>query len=122
MRVAVIGSRKISDYDWLQEILRKVIEQDRVVLVSGGSEGVDTLVHKFAKENNIDSFMYKPHFLLDKRAQYSPRDFFTRYRQIIDNSDQVVVIVDTETNEPDLEFAQEYADKRQRPLFVISYK
>ena len=44
MRVAVIGSRKISDYDWLQEILRKVIEQDRVVLVSGGSEGVDTLV------------------------------------------------------------------------------
>ena len=68
MRVAVIGSRKISDYDWLQEILRKVIEQDRVVLVSGGSEGVDTLVHKFAKENNIDSFMYKPHFLLEQRT------------------------------------------------------
>src|SRR3546814_10343631 len=56
-----------------------------VSLVSGGSEGVNSFVHEWAKENDYDSYMFKPHFMLDSKAEYSPRDFFTRYRQIIDN-------------------------------------
>jgi hypothetical protein len=80
------------------------------------------MVHKFSKEHGLDSFMYKPHFLLDKKAQYSPRDFFTRYRQIVDNADQVVVVVKEGEEEADLNFAKEYAEKRERPLFVVTYK
>lgn len=124
MRIAVIGSRKIEDYEWFSALLNKVVGgvEGSKSFVSGGSEGIDSMVHKFSKENGLDSFMYKPHFLLDKKATYSPRDFFTRYRQIVDNADQVVVIVKDGEEEADLNFAKEYAEKRERPLFVVTYK
>ena len=124
MRIAVIGSRKVEDYEWFSALLDKVANgmDGPTSFVSGGSEGVDSMVHKWAKEKGYDSYMYKPHFLLDKKATYSPRDFFTRYRQVIDNADQVVIVVREGEEEADLNFSKEYAEKRERPTFVVTYK
>jgi len=58
MRIAVIGSRKIEDYEWFSALLNKVVGglEGSKSFVSGGSEGIDSMVHKFSKENGLDSF------------------------------------------------------------------
>jgi hypothetical protein len=132
MRIAIIGSRFIENKDWIYQLVDKAVETGEnidptsrtpapVSLVSGGSEGVNSFVHEWAKDNGYDSYMFKPHFMLDSRAEYSPRDFFTRYRQIIDNSDSVIVVVLKQKEEPDVLFAIEYANKKGKKPLVLFY-
>ena len=126
MRVAIIGSRFIENKDWVYSLVNQTIvaaeSQDKLVsLVSGGSEGVNSFIHEWAKENGYDSYMFKPHFMLDSKAEYSPRDFFTRYRQVIDNADSVIVIRLKQKEEPDLLFAVEYATKKGKKPLVLFY-
>lgn len=126
MRIAIIGSRFIENKEWVSSVISQTVsvadEKHGVVsLVSGGSEGVNSFVHEWAKENSYDSYMFKPHFLLDSKAEYSPRDFFTRYRQVIDNADSVIVIRLKQKEEPDLLFAVEYATKKGKKPLVLFY-
>ena len=129
MRIAIIGSRFIENKEWVYSVINQTAEagtpstttSESVSLVSGGSEGVNSFVHEWAKENNYDSYMFKPHFLLDSKAEYSPRDFFTRYRQVIDNADSVIVIRLKQKEEPDLLFAVEYATKKGKKPLVLFY-
>ena len=126
MRIAIIGSRFIENKEWVSSVISQTVsgagEKHGVVsLVSGGSEGVNSFVHEWAKENSYDSYMFKPHFLLDSKAEYSPRDFFTRYRQVIDNADSVIVIRLKQKEEPDLLFAAEYATKKGKKPLVLFY-
>ena len=129
MRIAIIGSRFIENKEWVYSVISQIAEagtpstttSESVSLVSGGSEGVNSFVHEWAKENSDDSYMFKPHFLLDSKAEYSPRDFFTRYRQVIDNADSVIVIRLKQKEEPDLLFAVEYATKKGKKPLVLFY-
>ena len=126
MRIAIIGSRFIENKDWVYLLVNQTVEaaeaaDNAVSLVSGGSEGVNSFVHEWAKDNGYDSYMFKPHFLLDSKAEYSPRDFFTRYRQVIDNADSVIVIRLKQKEEPDLLFAVEYATKKGKKPLVLFY-
>ena len=126
MRIAIIGSRFIENKEWVSSVISQTVsvadEKHGVVsLVSGGSEGVNSFVHEWAKENDYDSYMFKPHFMLDSKAEYSPRDFFTRYRQVIDNADSVIVIRLKQKEEPDLLFAVEYATKKGKKPLVLFY-
>ena len=129
MRIAIIGSRFIENKEWVYSVINQIAEagtpstttSESVSLVSGGSEGVNSFVHEWARENNYDSYMFKPHFLLDSKAEYSPRDFFTRYRQVIDNADSVIVIRLKQKEEPDLLFAVEYATKKGKKPLVLFY-
>ncbi len=126
MRIAIIGSRFIENKDWVYKLVDQAVAAGEVAdkmvsLVSGGSEGVNSFVHEWAKENDYDSYMFKPHFLLDSKAEYSPRDFFTRYRQVIDNADTVIVVRLKQKEEPDLLFAIEYATKKGKTPLVLFY-
>ena len=126
MRIAIIGSRFIENKDWVYKLAHHAVAQaeladNTVSLVSGGSEGVNSFIHEWAKDNKYDSYMFKPHFLLDSKAEYSPRDFFTRYRQVIDNADSVIVIRLKQKEEPDLLFAVEYATKKGKKPLVLFY-
>ena len=124
MKIAIIGSRFIENKAWVFDLIGQVVDattEAQISLVSGGSEGVNSFVHEWAKENSYDSYMFKPHFLLDSKAEYSPRDFFTRYRQVIDNADSVIVIRLKQKEEPDLLFAVEYATKKGKKPLVLFY-
>ena len=124
MKIAIIGSRFIENKAWVFDIVGQVVDavvEAQISLVSGGSEGVDSLVHVWATENGYDSYMFKPHFLLDSKAPYSPRDFFTRYRQVVDNADKVIIVRLKAKDEPDLTFASEYATNKGKKPLVIFY-
>ena len=126
MRIAVIGSRHITNKEWLTTLMNTTVAsvgREDVVpsFVSGGSEGINSLVHEWARETGYDSYMFKPHFLIDSKADYSPRDFFTRYRQIVDNADKVIAVRLKAKEEPDLQFAIEYATKKGKTPLVVFY-
>lgn len=52
MKTIIAGSRDITDYDYLKEII-KLVPWDITEVVSGAARGVDTLGELYAAENNI---------------------------------------------------------------------
>lgn len=60
-KLAIVGSRDFTDYDFL---CRKIEEnfkiEDLAFIVSGGCRGTDSLAEKFAKDNSIETIIYKP--------------------------------------------------------------
>jgi len=64
------------------------------VILAGGAKGVDTYAHRYADVNNIPFVLFKPYFLLDNKATYTPRHYFIRNKQLVDNADYVVAIWD----------------------------
>jgi len=54
-KLLVVGSRSIRDYDLIKKELDKIIDNrvpfDQIEIVSGGANGVDSLVRKYALDN-----------------------------------------------------------------------
>jgi predicted Rossmann fold nucleotide-binding protein DprA/Smf involved in DNA uptake len=123
MKLAVIGSRSITDKDWVfKQIHHRMIGcyDDNYTIISGGAEGVDSLVRDFCKTNGLDFIMFQPYFLLDKQAEFSSRHFFTRNRQIVFNADEVLVLWDGVSR--GTKYTADYAKKTGKPVTVIEYK
>ena len=59
MRVAVVGSRFFTDYDYVKSSLDKISEVDKItVIVSGGARGADSLGERYARENGIEFVLF----------------------------------------------------------------
>lgn len=58
-RLAVVGSRTITDYNFVKGLLDK--QKDNIsLIVSGGAKGVDTLAEQWANENEIPTKIFLP--------------------------------------------------------------
>lgn len=125
MRVAVVGSRSIVDQDIINYHLDMLLlpcgngeNGDEVTIVSGGAKGVDTLAREWARINNKDFILFKPYHLIDNSISYHPRYYFTRNKQIVDNSDVVIVFWDGTSN--GAKDVMKYARKQKKDLRVIT--
>lgn len=124
MRVAVVGSRSIVDQDLINYHLDKLLlpcggeNGDEVTIISGGAIGVDTLAREWARVNNKDFILFKPYHLIDNQVTYHPRYFFTRNKQIVDNSDMVVVFWDGTSNGS--KDVMKYSRRQKKDLRVIT--
>lgn len=104
MRIGVCGSRSIVDRDEVYYHLDMFTNVDtigevpNITVLSGGAKGVDQLAADWAKANGFDHVLFKPYHMIDTKAEYKPRYFFARNKQIIDNSDKVIVIWDGKSN------------------------
>ena len=59
MRVAVVGSRFFTDYNYVKSSLDIVSEfKEITVIISGGHRGADTLGERYAKENGIEFVLF----------------------------------------------------------------
>jgi len=99
MKIAVVGSRGITDYEYVKDMLMQALvdqglKHDTCVIISGGAKGVDTLAKKFAEETKTDFVLFKPYHLIDNKEPYRPRFFFSRNKQIADNADVVLIFWD----------------------------
>ncbi len=56
--ILVVGSRSITDYEYIKNTLDKYCNSDTVI-VSGGAKGVDTLAERYADENNLQKVIMK---------------------------------------------------------------
>ena len=132
-KIAVIGSRAITDYTWTERQLDEYLAalqhsmgtELNFTLLSTGAEGVGSNVKQYGVNRKIDTVTFEPNFLLDsKNSRYSPRDFFTRMRQIINNSHRVIVLwngPEHSTTEYDVKFAVEVAKAKGLPVETVTF-
>lgn len=88
MKVAVIGSRTITDID-----IGKYIPPETTEIVSGGAKGVDTLAKIYSLDRKIKLTEFLPEY--DKFGKSAP---LKRNLQIIEYSDLVIAFWDGKSN------------------------
>ena len=115
MKVAIIGSRKILDYEVVKKFILNNISLDTIeLIISGGASGVDCLAEKFASEFNIKTQI----FLADWK-KFKKSAGIIRNKDIISNADIIFAIWDGSSrgtkNSIDL------AKKLNKKLFIQIY-
>jgi len=64
----ITGSRNISNYEMIEKILNKILKSDDI-LIFGDARGVDTLVHRYCHNHEIQHHEpYKPDWKIGKHA------------------------------------------------------
>jgi hypothetical protein len=84
MKLAIVGSRSITDYD-----LAPVIPEGVTEIVSGGARGIDRVAEKYATDNNIKFTVFLPDY--DSYGRAAP---IIRNRDIIAYADNILAIWD----------------------------
>lgn len=84
MKLAVIGSRSITDTDLTRYITDRPDE-----IISGGARGIDTLAAAYAEANGIPLTVFLPDY-----ARYGRSATHIRNRLIIEHADSVLAIWD----------------------------
>lgn len=88
MKVAIIGSRSINEYQWL---LNAVEESGfRITeVVSGGAVGIDSLAERFAKESDLPFKLFPPDY--EKHGKAAPH---VRNSEIAKYCDAMIAVWD----------------------------
>lgn len=77
----VAGSRTFTDYGFLKRKLDFLLQNvsDRIVIVSGGARGADTLAIRYAEEKGYPYKVFPADWSLGKMAGYIRNDQMQRY-------------------------------------------
>ena len=110
MKLAVVGSRKISDIRLDEYVDKKVHE-----IVSGGAIGVDSVAREFANAHNLLLTEFLPEYKLYGRA--AP---IVRNKKIVDYADKILVFWNG-ISKGTLS-VNEYAKKSKKPIEIILCK
>ena len=90
MKLAVVGSRDFNDYGLMKKYLDKIHSVEPIThIISGGARGADSLSEKWAKENNVETLIFKPDW-----NKYGKKAGYLRNVDIITNSDKVLAFWD----------------------------
>lgn len=116
VKVGIVGSRSITDeayvFSVLDFYLRRLLEENEVIIISGGAVGTDTLAEKFAEQKGLKIEIYKPEY--DK---YPPKVAPIKRNQIIvDNSDYLIAIT---TGSSGTASTIKMAEKKEIPIKII---
>ena len=106
MKVAVIGSRSITNFD-----ISRYIPPDTELIISGGAAGVDTLAERYADSRGIKKLILPPDYALYGQSAPLIRD-----RLIVDNADLVIAVWDGESS--GTAYTLSYAKQRGVPVQI----
>ena len=109
MKVAVVGSRDINDYDWISNILK---DYPITEVVSGGAAGVDSLGARYATEHNLKLTVFYPDWKL-----YGKSAGFIRNKLIVDHADQVLAFWNGKST--GTKHSIDYAHKTKKPYSIF---
>jgi len=86
MKTAIIGSRGISNYEIVSDVLK---EYQISNVISGGAKGVDSLAERYVTDNSLSMTVFKPDW-----AQYGRAAGPIRNRHIVDAAECVIAFWD----------------------------
>lgn len=99
MRVAIVGSRDFTDFEYLEKwVLRTLIHDIGVddfrtlKIVSGGARGADTLAEMFAHRHNISTNIFPANW-----NKYGKKAGYLRNIEIVNNCDFLIAFWDGES-------------------------
>ena len=100
MKIGIIGGREFKDEALVQRLLDETIapyEDDCTLLVflGGGSKGAERIAQDHITGNlKWDYVLFEPYNFLDRKVPHDPKHFYFRNKQIVNNSDLVLVFDD----------------------------
>ncbi len=107
MKLLIVGSRSITDFD-----LTPHIPADIDTVISGGAGGVDCLAEQYADRCRLSKFIVRPRYDLFGRAAPLKRN-----QQMVDMADAVLVIWDGHSK--GTQYTLNYAKKQNKPITLI---
>lgn len=87
LKVAVIGSRSLTDYDVVEEAMEPYRNRAGMI-VSGGARGTDRLAEEWAKENEVETLIFLPD------PAHGRGGYRIRNEKIVESADMVVAFWD----------------------------
>ena len=109
MKLLVVGSRDITDFDLKPHLPRKLS-----LIISGGAKGIDTLAERYADEHGISKLILRPQY--EKYGRAAP---LKRNEQMVDLCDSVLVIWDGQSKGS--QYTISYAKKAKKEIQVILF-
>ncbi|MBQ8254294.1 MAG: hypothetical protein IJY94_02180 [Clostridia bacterium] len=107
MKLLIIGSRSIADFD-----LSPYITPEVDTVISGGANGIDSLAEEYADKHRISKYIIRPRYDLYGRAAPLKRN-----EEMIDMCDAVLVIWDG--NSKGTQYSIKYANKKDKPITLV---
>ena len=118
VKVGIVGSRSIDSKEYVFSVLdfylSRLLEENEVVIVSGGAVGIDSLGAQWAELRKLKTEIYLPDY-----KQYGKSATFLRNQQIIDNSDYLIAITTGSNGTAD---SIKRAVKKNIPIKIIKYE
>jgi hypothetical protein len=114
MKIAVVGSRGFRDYPKLKKELDKINNENKISLVvSGGARGADSLGEKWAKENAIQTLIFKP------KWEFGLNAGILRNKDIVMNSDFVLAFWDQKS--PGTKHTINFAKQNKKKYKIVYF-
>ena len=107
MKLLIVGSRSITDFD-----LSPYIPEDVDTVISGGASGIDSLAEQYADLHRLSKYIIRPRYDLYGRAAPLKRN-----EQVVDIADAVLVIWDGCSK--GTQYTLKYAKKMSKPITLV---
>ena len=118
VKVGIVGSRSITSSEYVFSVLdfylARLLEENEVVIVSGGAVGIDSLGAQWAELRKLKTEIYLPDW-----QTHGKKAGFLRNQQIIDNSDYLIAITTGSNGTAD---SIKRAVKKNIPIKIIKYE
>lgn len=108
MKLLVVGSRSITDFD-----LSPYIPKDVSLIISGGANGIDTLAEQYADNNKISKLILRPEY-----ERYSKAAPLKRNEEMVNICDHILVIWDGKSK--GTLYTVNYAKKLEKDIQIIT--
>ena len=107
MKLLVVGSRSITDFD-----LSPYISSDVDTIISGGAGGVDSLAEKYADLHHLSKYIMRPRY--DLYGRVAP---LKRNEQMVDIADAVLIVWDGSSK--GTQYTLKYTKKMNKPVNLV---
>jgi len=131
IKIAIIGNRDWQNRRKVQEILQRLKTENTNVTVigAGGSEGVDSMVRKYALEFGMNYKEYNPSYSGYNLYSAMPKTYYGksyhfsqlhhRMKLIAENCDYMMIITNEDKMNPFLKTAYRNINKRNKPVVLL---
>ena len=125
IKVAISGSRSITDVEWVVKNLINVFDyqfEEPVFLLLGDASGVDTIAYNWGYTNQYDMIVLKPANKYYHSLYYQGTGkllYLARDKQLVDNCDCLVAIWDGISK--GTKFTIDYAKKLNKRVIIVDY-
>lgn len=109
MKLLIVGSRSITDFD-----LSPYIPSDVDTIISGGANGIDKLAEKYADTRRISKYILRPRYELYGRAAPLKRN-----EEMVAIADAVLIVWDGRSK--GTKYTLKYTEKTNKPLTLVKY-
>ncbi len=107
MKLLIVGSRSITDFD-----LSPYISTEVDTIISGGANGIDSLAEHYADSHRLTKYIVRPRYDLYGRAAPLKRN-----AQMVDMADAVLIIWDGISK--GTQYTLKYTKKMNKPITII---